>query len=81
MDERSRSTRRRSSRGQGGVTERTSRSVDRTIQIFVKVEGRTLPVEMSPSDRVDDIVARVMSSARGDGQDMYVMCEGTVVRR
>ena len=60
------------------MTERSSKSVDRTIQIFVKVEGRTLPVEMSPSDQVGDIVARETSSARGGGQDMYVMCEGKV---
>ena len=72
----------RRSRGQGGVTERTSKGVDRTIQIFVKVEGRTLPVEMPPSDKVGDIVARVTSGACGEtGHVRDVRREGAQEKR
>ena len=72
----------RRSRGPGGVTERTSKGVDRTIQIFVKVEGRTLPVEMSPSDKVGDIVVRVTSGACGEtGHVRDVRREGAQEKR
>ena len=73
MDEQNKSTSRRRSRRQG--------SIDSTVQIFVQVEGRTLPVEMSPTGKVGDIVSRVTSGARGEKQDMYVTCEGKVLRK
>ena len=49
-----RSTRQRKSQRQGVVSEgkKTSRSVERAIQILIKMDGcKTLPLEVSPNDK------------------------------
>ena len=53
-----------------------------TVQIFVKVNGsKTLPLEVSLSDKVGDIVKRIPSSVCCSKRDVYVPCEGRVIRR
>ena len=54
----------------------------RMIQIFVKVDGsEVLPLEVSMSDKVGDVVTRIPSSACGSKRDVYMTCEGRVMRR
>ena len=50
----------------------TSASADRTDQVFVKMDGcKTLPVEVSPNDKVGDILRRIQSSEQtGPVRDM-----------
>ena len=84
MDGRSRNSRRRRSREEGEVLEEkeTFASAYRTDQIFVKMDGcKTLPLEVSPNDKVGDILRRRQSSARDSKQDMHVTREGRVLRK
>ena len=57
--------------------------VDRpkTIQIFVKVDGtKTVPMEVSPKDRVHDAVEKILNTASGCDHDVYVTSDGRVLR-
>ena len=84
MDGRSRNTRRRKSQGEGGVPEEkeTSASAGRADQIFVKMDGfKTLPLDVSPNDKVGDILRWIQSSACDSKQDMYATCEGRVLMK
>ena len=83
-----RRTRKKRTEGQGAVSEdkRTLKSRDRTIQIFVKVDGcKVLPLEMSPNDKVGDVVRRILrrilSRVRCESRDVYVTSGGRVLRR
>ena len=54
----------------------------RIVQIFVKVHGaRTGMMEMALSDKVNDIVKRIPTSACCNKCNVYVTCEGKVLRR
>ena len=69
-----RSTRQRRSQRQGAMSKgkMTSKSIDRAIQIFVKMDGcKTLPLEVSPNDKVGEVVRRIPSSACCSKLDVY----------
>ena len=52
------------------------------VQIFVKVDGaRTSTMEMSLSDKVNDIVGRIPSGACCNKCDVYVTCDGKALTR
>ena len=54
----------------------------RTVQIFVKIDGsKALQLEVSLSDKVDDIVKRILNSMGWNRCDVYVTCERKVLRR
>ena len=79
-----RRTRQRRPRGQGRASEeeRISRSGRRTIQIFVKVDGcKALPLDVSPTDKVGNVVRQMPSSECCSKHDVYVTHEGRVLRR
>ena len=47
------------------------------IQIFVKVnESRTFPLDVSPDDKVDDVIKQIQSE-----EDVYVTLHGRVLKR
>ena len=76
-----RSTRQRRSQRPGAVSvgKETSRSIDRAIQIAVKMDGcKTLPLEVSPNDKVGDVARRIPSRACCSKRDVYATCEGRV---
>ena len=51
------------------------------VQIFVKVDGsKTLPLVVSPSDKVDDIMRRILNNVKSSKSDVYMTCEGRVLR-
>ena len=53
----------------------------RAIHIFIKVDGsKVLPLEMSPRNTVGDIMRRIPNSACDEKQEVYVTCEGGVLR-
>ena len=59
------------------VVTRNKREKRRTIQIFVKVnESRTFPLDVSPDDKVDDVIRQIQSE-----EDMYVAMHGRVLKR
>ena len=68
---------------------RTRRSVrrredfqERTIQIFIKVDGcKALRLEVSPNDKAGDVVKRISSSACCSRHDLWVTCERRVSKK
>ena len=59
------------------VVTRNKREKRRMIQIFVKVnESRTFPLDVSPDDKVDDVIRQIQSE-----EDMYVTMHGRVLKR
>ena len=59
------------------VVTRNKREKRRTIQTFVKVnESRTFPLDVSPDDKVDDVVRQIQSE-----EDVYVTLHGRVLKR
>ena len=59
------------------VVTRNKREKRRTIQIFVKVnESRTFPLDVSPEDKVDDVIKQIQSE-----EDVYVTLYGRVLTR
>ena len=59
------------------VVTRSKKQRKRTIQIFVKVnESRTFPLDVSPDDKVDDVIRQIQSE-----EDMYVTMHGRVLKR
>ena len=59
------------------VVTRNKREKRRTIQIFVKVnESRTFPLDVSPDDKVDDVIKQIQSE-----EDVYVTLHGSVLKR
>ena len=50
------------------------------IQIFVKVDGSTFPLMVSPSDKVDDVMTVVLSHEKSSKSDVYMTCERRVLR-
>ena len=59
------------------VVTRNNRKKRRTIQIFVKVnESRTFPLDVSPDDKVDDVMRQIQSE-----EDVYVTLRGRVLKR
>ena len=56
---------------------RSTKQKRRTVQIFVKVdECKAFPLEVSPNDKVSDIVKRIPSSACDNRHDVHVTYEG-----
>ena len=56
---------------------RNEREKRRTIQIFVKVnESRTFPLDVSPDDKVDDVIKQIQSE-----EDVSVTLHGRVLKR
>ena len=54
----------------------------RMVQIFVKVDGaRTSTMELALSDKMNDIVKRIPTSACCNKCDVLVTCEGKVLER
>ena len=75
--------RQKRSEGQRAVSEdkKTVESVNRTVQIFVKVDGcKVHPLAMSPKDKVGDIVGRILTRVCCESRDVYVTGSGTVLR-
>ena len=57
---------------------RTNRQM---IQIFIKVNGlKEFLLDVSMRDKVSDIVRRILNSAGSSRQDVYMTCEGRVLR-
>ena len=57
---------------------RSKKERKRTVQIFVKVDGgKTSVMEMETSDKVDDIVKKILIS----DQDVYVTNGGRLLRK
>ena len=51
------------------------------VQIFVKMDGsKTFPLKVSPSDKVDEVVRRIRNNAKSSKIDVYMTCEGRVLR-
>ena len=62
--------------------EENSRKVCRTVQIFVKVDGRNAsPLELPLRDNVGDVAKCIPNSACCSKRDVYVTCEERVIRR
>ena len=52
-----------------------------SAQIFVKMDGsKTFPLMVSPSDKVDDVMRRILNNAKSTKSDVYMTCEGRVIR-
>ena len=50
------------------------------IQTFVKVDGsKMFPLMVSPSDKIDDVMRRLMKSVKSSKSDVYMTCEGRVL--
>ena len=50
----------------------------RMVQIIVKVDGmKTVAMEVSPEDKVQ----KILNTVSGSDRDVYVMCEGRILRR
>ena len=48
----------------------------------MKVDGsKAFPLEVSLSDKVGDVVKRILSSACDSKHDVYMTCEGRAIRR
>ena len=69
--------------GQGkshGRSKEMVRKSCRTIQIFVKIDGsKAVPMEMVLTDKVGDIVKRIVNSESHQKNAVHVMCEGKVL--
>ena len=51
------------------------------VQIFVKMDGlKTFPLMVSPSDKVDDVMKRIRNNEVSSKSDVYMLCEGRVLR-
>ena len=49
------------------------------VQIFVKADGsKTFPLMVSPRDKVDDVMRRILNNGKSD---VYMMREGRALRR
>ena len=47
------------------------------IQIFVKMDGsKAFPLMVSPSDKVDDVMRRILNNEKSSNSDVYMTCEG-----
>ena len=47
-----------------------SRGDGRAFQIFVKVDGlKTVPMEVSPKDKVHDVVKKILNNKSGSDQE------------
>ena len=54
--------------------------MDATIQLFVKADGmRTVTMEMSPTDKVHNVVGHILNTVSGSDQDVYVTSDGRVL--
>ena len=64
-----------------GEREGKERKNRKTVQIFVKVNGlKEFLLDVSMTDKVSDIVRRIPNNTCYFRQEMYVMCEGRVLR-
>ena len=51
------------------------------MQILVMVYGsKTFPLMVSPSDKIDDFLRRISNSGKSGKSDVYMTCEGRVLR-
>ena len=54
----------------------------RTVQIFVKMDGsKAFPMEVSPSDKVSDVVRWIQRSVRSSSRDVHGTSGGRVFLR
>ena len=61
-----------------GWTEVTRNKRKKMVQIFVKVDGmKTVAMEVSPKDKVQ----KILNTVSGSDWDVYVMCEGRILRK
>ena len=51
------------------------------VQIFVKLDWlKTSPLMVSASDKVDDVLKRILNNEKSSNSDVYMTCEGRVLR-
>ena len=51
------------------------------VQIFVKLDWlKTSPLMVSASDKVDDVLKRILNNEKFSKSDVYMTCEGRVFR-
>ena len=51
------------------------------IQIFVMVDGsKAFPLMVSPSDKVDDVMRRILDNEKSSKSDVYMTREGRALR-
>ena len=51
------------------------------VQIFVKMDGsKKFPLMVSPSDKVDDVMRRILNNVKSSKSDVYITREGRVLR-
>ena len=57
---------------------RSAEQMRKMVQIFVKVDGmKTVAMEVSPEDKVQ----KILNTVSGSDWDVYVMCEGRILRK
>ena len=56
------------------------RKTQQMIQIFVTVDGsKMFPLMVSPSDKADDVMIRILHSVKSSKSGVYMTCEGRVL--
>ena len=57
---------------------RSAKQMRKMVQIFVKADGmKTVAMEVSPEDKVQ----KILNTVSGSDWDVYVMCEGRILRK
>ena len=57
---------------------RSAKQMRKMVQIFVKVDGlKTVKMEVSPKDKVQ----KILNTVSGSDRDVYMMCEGRILRK
>ena len=57
---------------------RSAKQMRKMVQIFVKVDGKkTVVMEVPPEDKVQ----KILNTVSGSDRDVYVMCEGRILRK
>ena len=62
----------------GWTVTRSAKQTWRMVQMFVKVDGmNTVAMEVSPEDKVQ----KILNTMSGSDRDVYVMCDGRILRK
>ena len=57
---------------------RSAKQMRKMVQMFVKADGmKTVAMEVSPEDKVQ----KILNTVGGSDRDVYVMCEGRILRK
>ena len=57
------------------------RGDNRVLQIFVKTDApKAVVMEVSPEDKVHSVVEKILNTVNGSDCDMYVTCEGKLLK-